>query len=93
MGSMSIWHWVIVALVIMLLFGKGRISDMMGDLAKGIKSFKQGMADEPTTTAYTPPAQPQPPLQVAQAPLQPMEPPVATASDTLVAAPKDTTLP
>ena len=86
MGSMSIWHWVIVALVIMLLFGKGRISDMMGDLAKGIKSFKQGMADEPTPTTA--------PRQVTQAPpLQPMEPPVASASDTLVSAPKDTTRP
>ena len=46
MGSMSIWHWVIVALIVMLLFGKGRISEMMGDLAKGINSFKKGLADE-----------------------------------------------
>lgn len=46
MGSLSIWHWLIVALVIMLLFGKGRISEMMGDLGKGIKSFKHGLADE-----------------------------------------------
>lgn len=46
MGSMSIWHWLVVALIVMLLFGKGRISDMMGDLAKGIKSFKKGMADD-----------------------------------------------
>ena len=56
MGSMSIWHWVIVALVVMLLFGKGRISDMMGDLAKGIKSFKKGLADEETPAAPAPPA-------------------------------------
>ena len=46
MGSMSIWHWLVVALIVMLLFGKGRISEMMGDLAKGIKSFKKGMADD-----------------------------------------------
>ena len=51
MGSMSIWHWVIVALIVMLLFGRGRISEMMGDLAKGIKSFKKGLADEPGAEA------------------------------------------
>jgi sec-independent protein translocase protein TatA len=56
MGSMSIWHWVIVALVVMLLFGRGRISEMMGDLAKGIKSFKKGLADEETPPAPVPPA-------------------------------------
>ncbi|MBZ6377953.1 twin-arginine translocase TatA/TatE family subunit [Pacificimonas flava] len=49
MGSLSIWHWLIVALVIMLLFGKGRISEMMGDLGKGIKSFKHGLADDDGT--------------------------------------------
>ena len=59
MGSMSIWHWVIVALVVLLLFGKGRISEMMGDLAKGIKSFKKGLADEDVagSTPAPPPAQ------------------------------------
>jgi len=60
MGSMSIWHWVIVALVVLLLFGKGRISEMMGDLAKGIKSFKKGLAEDeagPAGTAQAPPAQ------------------------------------
>ncbi len=46
MGSMSIWHWLIVALVVLLLFGKGRISDIMGETAKGIKAFKKGMSDE-----------------------------------------------
>ncbi|WP_300534099.1 twin-arginine translocase TatA/TatE family subunit, partial [Sphingosinicella sp.] len=40
MGGFSIWHWLIVGIVVILLFGKGRISDVMGDLAKGIKSFK-----------------------------------------------------
>jgi sec-independent protein translocase protein TatA len=39
-------HWVIVLLVVMLLFGGGRISGLMGDVAKGIKSFKKGMADD-----------------------------------------------
>jgi sec-independent protein translocase protein TatA len=47
MGSFSIWHWVVVGVLVLLLFGKGRISDVMGDVAKGIKSFKKGMSDEP----------------------------------------------
>ena len=51
MGSMSIWHWALVIVVIMLLFGRGKISDLMGDVAKGIKSFKKGMTDEDETAA------------------------------------------
>jgi sec-independent protein translocase protein TatA len=47
MGITSFWHWIIVIMVIVLLFGRGRISDMMGDVAKGIKSFKKGLADDP----------------------------------------------
>lgn len=48
MGSFSIWHWLVVLLVILLLFGSGKISGLMGDLAKGIKSFKQNIKeDEP----------------------------------------------
>lgn len=43
---MSLSHWLIVAIVVLLLFGRGKISELMGDLAKGIKSFKQGMADD-----------------------------------------------
>ena len=46
MGFGSIWHWLIVGLVILLLFGKGRFSDMMGDVAKGLKSFKKGMSED-----------------------------------------------
>ena len=52
MGSLSIWHWMIVGAVVLLLFGgRGKISDMMGDVAKGIKSFKKGMADDDTADA------------------------------------------
>ena len=48
MGSFSIWHWLIVLLVVLLLFGSGKISGLMGDLATGIKSFKKNMReDEP----------------------------------------------
>ena len=46
MGSFSLMHWVIVLIIIVLLFGGGRISSIMGDVAKGIKSFKKGMADD-----------------------------------------------
>lgn len=56
MGSLSIWHWILVILVVVLLFGRGKVSDLMGDVAKGIKSFKKGLADdEPTTTASADP--------------------------------------
>jgi len=56
MGGFSIWHWLIVLLVVLVLFGRGRISEIMGDFGKGIKSFKQGIADEETKPA-APPAQ------------------------------------
>ena len=47
MGSLSIWHWIIVLAVGLLLFGgRGKISELMGDVAKGIKAFKKGMSEE-----------------------------------------------
>ncbi len=46
MGTFSIWHWLVVLLVVLLLFGSGKVSTLMGDFAKGIKSFKKNMADE-----------------------------------------------
>jgi sec-independent protein translocase protein TatA len=46
MGGLSLWHWLIVGIIVLLLFGRGRFSDMMGDVAKGIKSFKKGMSEE-----------------------------------------------
>jgi sec-independent protein translocase protein TatA len=47
MGSLSIWHWMIVLAVGLLLFGgRGKVSELMGDFAKGIKSFKKGLADD-----------------------------------------------
>ena len=46
MGGLSIWHILIIAILVLLLFGGSRFSNMMGDLAKGMKQFKQGMADE-----------------------------------------------
>lgn len=69
MGGMSLWHWIIVALVVLVLFGRGRISEVMGDFGKGIKSFKQGMADESgQRSEQTPPAQiPAPQADASQA--------------------------
>ena len=46
MGSLSIWHWIVVIGVVLLLFGRGKISDLMGDVAQGIKSFKKGLQDD-----------------------------------------------
>jgi sec-independent protein translocase protein TatA len=57
MGSLSIWHWIVVGGVVFVLFGgKFKISDVMGDVAKGIKAFKKGLAEE--ETAENKPAEP-----------------------------------
>jgi sec-independent protein translocase protein TatA len=59
MGSFSIWHWIIVGAVALLLFGgKGKISDIMGDVAKGIKSFKKGLSDDEGSETVRPPEAP-----------------------------------
>ncbi len=50
MGGFSLVHWIILGIVILLLFGGNRFSAMMGDVAKGLKSFKQGMADDEDET-------------------------------------------
>ncbi len=46
MGSFSAWHWLIVLAIAMLLFGRGKIPELMGDVAAGIKNFKKGIADD-----------------------------------------------
>ena len=52
MGGLSIWHWIIVLAVGLLLFGgRGKVSDLMGDVAKGIKSFKKGLSEDETADA------------------------------------------
>ena len=78
MGGLSIWHWLVVGVIVMLLFGKGRFSDMMGDVAKGIKSFKKGMSEEDEAQQQAqrpaPRLQQQPPLEPNQdKTLQPMQ--------------------
>jgi sec-independent protein translocase protein TatA len=55
MGSLSIWHWIIVLAVVVVLFGgRGKISSLMGDFAQGIKAFKKGMSDDDKAEADEP---------------------------------------
>jgi sec-independent protein translocase protein TatA len=58
MGSMSIVHWMIVIAVVVLLFGRGKISGLMGDVADGIKSFKRGMQEDDPASSALPPTEP-----------------------------------
>ena len=58
MGSFSIWHWLIVLVVVLLLFGRGKIPELMGDVAKGIKNFKKGMSEEDKEEAAQRPSEP-----------------------------------
>jgi sec-independent protein translocase protein TatA len=58
MGGFSIWHWLVVGVIILLLFGKGRFSEMMGDVAKGLKSFKKGMSEDDEAAAPAKAAEP-----------------------------------
>lgn len=71
MGSFSLTHWLVVILVIVLLFGRGRISDLMGDFAKGINSFKKGLNDDaaPGSPAAPPPQVTQNPQATAKTPV------------------------
>lgn len=69
MGSWSIGHWLIVLVIVLLLFGANKIPKLMGDMAKGVKAFKQGLkdGDEDEVTAAPQPA-PQQPQASVQAP-------------------------
>ncbi len=59
MGSFSVWHWLIVLAVVLLLFGgRGKISQLMGDFGKGLNAFKKGVGAATDETAQTPPGQP-----------------------------------
>ncbi len=51
MGTFSLWHWIVVAVIVLLLFGgRGKISSLMGDFAQGIKAFKKGMSEDEAKT-------------------------------------------
>ncbi|HTY69752.1 MAG TPA: twin-arginine translocase TatA/TatE family subunit [Alphaproteobacteria bacterium] len=62
MGSMSIWHWLILLVIVMLLFGAGKVPKLMGDMAKGVKAFKEGLKEANEDSAK--PQQPAPAAQV-----------------------------
>jgi sec-independent protein translocase protein TatA len=95
MGSFSIWHWMIVLVIVLLLFGAGKLPNVMGDIAKGVKAFKAGLKDEdetqpPAATTAQAPAQ-APPAAINPAPAQPATAqPTATTS---TAQPVDPTRP
>ena len=94
MGGFSIWHILIFAIILLLLFGGNRFSSMMGDVAKGLKSFKQGMADEDDDKRHRyeeqrrqePPrlrddVRPQDPIDVTPRPADPVTPPSPPRDD------------
>jgi sec-independent protein translocase protein TatA len=58
MGSFSIWHWLIVLVIIVLLFGAGKLPKVAGDLAQGIKNFRKGMKEEPEAEKAASPKDP-----------------------------------
>jgi len=90
MGGLSIWHLLILAVLLLLLFGGNRFSSMMGDVAKGIKSFKAGMADEDEDKRRNyeqqrqlprDQARPQDPIDVTPRPAEPAAPPPPPRDD------------
>jgi sec-independent protein translocase protein TatA len=66
MGGTSIWHWLVVGVVVMLLFGRGKLSELMGDAAKGIKAFKKGMSEDDTASTDATPATPAGPVKTLE---------------------------
>ena len=86
MGGFSIWHILIFAVILLLLFGGNRFSAMMGDVAKGLKSFKQGMSDDEENKAQRPPEPqrqipPQQPIDITPRSSDPITPPPPPPSD------------
>lgn len=82
MFGLSPIHLLLLAVVVLVLFGRGRVSEFMGDFGKGIKSFKEGMNDDSSHTppaAQIPPPAPVAPPQAASVaqPVPPSEPPAA----------------
>jgi len=87
MGGFSLWHILILALLVLLLFGGNRFSAMMGDVAKGLKSFKQGLSDddkpaEPTRQLPPQQSQPQQPIDITPRPAEPTAPPPSSDDQT-----------
>ena len=87
MGGFSLWHILIFAVIVLLLFGGNRFSAMMGDVAKGLKSFKQGMSDD--DQANNPQARPADPRQLPpQQPVQQQQQPAFTPGGAMVVCSK-----
>ncbi len=80
MGGFSLWHILIFAIIVLLLFGGNRISNMMGDVAKGLKSFKQGLADD-EKPAEPKQIAPQQPIDVTPRPAEPTSTPSSAPSE------------
>ncbi len=97
MGGFSLWHILIFAIILLLVFGGNRFSSMMGDVAKGLKSFKAGMADDDDTArdqqaqqrSAEPPRQ-IPPAQVSQPPID-ITPQAPRSAETAAPPPRDDT--
>jgi sec-independent protein translocase protein TatA len=88
MGGFSLWHILIFAVIVLLLFGGNRFSNMMGDVAKGLKSFKKGMTDEDEVKPQDRPAEqrqipPQQPIDITPRPdpVAPAPPPSSSTPD------------
>jgi sec-independent protein translocase protein TatA len=79
MGGLSIWHWIVVIAVVLLLFGRGKISELMGDVAQGIKSFKKGMAEDETDKKEPPKTEPK---TIDHQPAPPVAPQAENRSET-----------
>ncbi len=71
MGGFSLWHILIFAIIVLLLFGGNRFSNMMGDVAKGLKSFKQGLAEDDKQPEQQKQIPPQQPIDVTPRPAEP----------------------
>ncbi|ANC92052.1 twin-arginine translocase TatA/TatE family subunit [Azospirillum humicireducens] len=93
MGSFSIWHWLIVLVIVLLLFGAGKLPSVMGDIAKGVKAFKSGLKDEEEETQAAPAqtAAQAPPAAINPTPAQPAAQPVTQAPVPPTASPTSPT--
>lgn len=80
MGSMSIGHWLIVLIIVLLLFGANKIPKLMGDMAKGVKAFKHGLKEDEEAPAAAPASAAQPQPRVTEAEAEAAKP--AAAPDT-----------
>lgn len=85
MGGFSLWHILIFAIIVLLLFGGNRFSAMMGDVAKGLKNFKKGLSEEdekPAEPKQIPPQQQQQPIDITpNRPAEPTQTPPVSGED------------